>query len=399
MRHDRLLRAVAIGLSLAVLPSAHAGKQVASQKRVAGKSDASKQIKAQKIVPAKKADVVAARNTLQMKIELADLVRQAKAVDLGLLGDHHSSLNPSGSLAPIAQKGELVVGLQNGELHAKEGGGYARRASVADLEKVGIAGKEDFERVVSERVAELARGVKGVEGKDAREILQKDMERTKALKNAISYGNAFYRARNYIDYVMRPTGALGADEHVVLADGGAKGSLVITSNGVRWKEKDVTWPRDVQRADLEGVGIKTADDFNRLVTARLFQLMRIKGDPNNAEAVSRAEGIYDRERAEVTKLGQLLYAPHSHADLALVARSRVSLQGPQAPAVVLAKNEAGDVLQFAAQPERYSATPIYLKTARGGWSTATVADLYRFKIDSTKAFDAAVSQVLTNESK
>ena len=380
MRRYHPLRSIAIGLSLAILPAAHAARPASP--KIAK--------------PLMEEDVWAARAKLQTQVELRELAREPEAPGLALLVEHHQRLDDNRrSFVPIIKKGSHVLGVEYGRLYLDTGRGRTRSLPSPDeLIKLGIHGKNTFERAVNNRIATVARRIKGGKGSDAEEKLRKDILASTDLMHAIETDSVIGKLREYQDDVRVAKG-IARDERVILARGKA-GSLVLSGYSVLWQDPGQTFLKPVTRALLRTVRVKTAEDFNRLTTARLVQLVGIEGGPSTADALGKALRASDVQRAEVAQLHDLLGAPHTNADLALVAQSRVLEKGMGAEPIVLAKGN-GKRLEF--QPVRGGGNAIVFVTDRGERRNARVADLHQFHIDSTNAFNTLASQVLAKEGK
>jgi hypothetical protein len=390
MRHDRLLRCIAIGLSLATLPAAHA----------AGKAPQA----VRKLTKPRKSLVEAARSNLNLQIELAEMARAPKHDGLRLLYEHESmhSAQPS----KLVEKDGTVLFSEYGALKVSDGGGASRVAEPADLIKLGISSRKDLDDIVAAHLARAARGVKGISGKDPIAVLKKDIDVTRELNRSTEYDPGVKQIIDHHFEVLVPKG-LADGHHIELASAGAKGALVIDVSPrdeddygaarIRWKQNGQL--RIATRGDFERVGVKSAADFTRVASQRLFRLTRVKGEPGDAQAMRAVEAAIERGRQEVSELRQLITYPHEHADLGLIAKSRVTLQGKGAPPIVLAEGK-GERLQFA-PVANYVHTPIRLVKDgdRYGGIQASVADLRRFGIDSRKAFDIAASHALAAEGK
>jgi hypothetical protein len=376
MRHDHLLRSVAIGLALSVLPAAHAAKPAA----------------ARKIAKAKPSEVDAARARLVSQLEVSELLIQPRAEHLSLLREHDRQINDN-RLTPLVAKGGMVLGLGDGGFQVEREGGNQSRATAADLEQLGIRGHEDFNRLVTGRLEEVASGIKGIKGKDAREIVRKDLDAARELSNSIYTEPAVHMIRRYTQNVRLIAGTATRDEQLVLASAGAKGALVYANDGVYWNDNGTLRPP--RRADLESVNIKTPADFKRVATTRVLRLVGVKGSADDAGALAKAEAVYTRHREAVHQLEMLVGAPRLNADLELVAKSRVQAKNHKAEPIVFAKGE-GEELQF--QPQNYGTQGLLL-IKNGTSREAKVADLRRFGITSPEDFAAAASHVLVNETK
>jgi hypothetical protein len=287
MRHDPLLRCIAIGLSLAVLPAAHAAKQGTQQRKAA-------QGAVPKLAKPKKALVEAARSNLTLQIELAELANAPKHDGLRLLYEHGGVTNTK---APaLLEKDGMVLFGEWGALKVRDGRGPARVAEPADLIKLGISSRKDLDALVAARLARAASRVKGITGADPIAILKNDIEATRALNRSTEYDPAVDQIINHHYAVVEPKG-LADGEHIELARAGAKGSLVIDISPreeddygaarVRWKDADGL--RMPTRADFERLGVKSPDDFARLAAQRLFKLTGVKGEPGDAQAMKAVE--------------------------------------------------------------------------------------------------------------
>ena len=380
MRLDCLLRWVAVGLSLAVLPAAHAARPGGSSLTKNGQT----RPKVKKKTEPNLSGAEAARAILEARVELSKMTAAPKAPGLALLVERQYRLDRGHSPVPILKKGGVALSVYHGKLCVTEGDSPLRVAGAADLLKLGINNQKDFERVIEERFAEIARGIKGEKGKDAQETVRKDMEVSHELMTALGGDRIIWRLGDYQKEVRVASGLAPANERLVLATG-QTGSLVLNGYGVRWRDEKGLL-NSPTRADLAEIGVKNADDFRRILTARLFKLVGMKGNPNREDAVAEATKIYDRERREIAQLEKMILSPHANEYLALVGKSRVDKDGRGAKPVVLMK-QGDERLEYAAEKDYYDPiTPIVVVDARGMRKRATVADLRRFKIDNAKAF-------------
>jgi hypothetical protein len=392
MRPD-LLRSIVLGLCFGAFPAAHAAQQkVVSTKRdktIVKKGNA--KVKASLIVKAKKSDVEAARNSIQMTIELTELSKSPSADNLTLLITHQHELEGSSSSAfvPLKVNDNETLGVEYGRINIKDAKGNGRNATAEDLQAFGVFGKADFERVVAQRLDEVASESTLVKGKTAADKVRNDLDLTRALMSAVSYTKAIKSIAAYHKDVLVASGRAESNEHIVLA-ANEQGALVIANGSVVWKDVEKGATHTVRRQHLESLGVKSVDDFTRIATTRLVKQLRIKGATNEETTLKEADEIYRRELEKVQALAKLTRNALDNADLALVLRSRRLLNKPSP--IVLLKG----------QDETLELTEGTLRVKKEGaiWpANATVADLRRFGIESLKDFEKVAAAVLANEVK
>ena len=374
MRHDHLLRSIAIGLSLAFLPAAHAAKP--------GPTPVAKKASVQKIVKPSKAALNAARTNLQTQMEVANLVNgRPNAQGFQLLVDHQNTLDPRKSVT-VLQKGKATLSYSAGILQIQQGSGKPRRAERSDLLELGIRSQADFQRVIDDRIDQVARGITGVKSADPSEVLRKDIHATQALVDSVRFDDRLNRLVFYRN--LRIEQGLAVKEPIILATG-KRGSLVFDGGAIRWRDPQNSMRYPV-RAELESVGIRNSEDFGRVVTAQLFKVAGLKGKPGT-DALDRVSTVYDRENRDMYVLKSLINNPVGNTDLALVANHRRMLQDERL--IVLAQGK-GERLAFLPRGG--------LSVVRGGEARlATVTDLRRFNIPDTATLNVLASHVLIQE--